>query len=50
MSEVSAFRLYLLRAMYLLIAAGLATTVWPVNRQTARRRPRAIAPAPAVPQ
>jgi membrane associated rhomboid family serine protease len=30
MSEVSIFRLYLLRAMYLLIAAGLATTVWPV--------------------
>jgi len=30
MSEVSTFRLYLLRAMYLLIAAGLATTVWPV--------------------
>ena len=29
MTEVSLFRLYLLRAMYLLIAAGLATTVWP---------------------
>jgi membrane associated rhomboid family serine protease len=30
MSEVSTFRLCLLRAMYLLIAAGLATTIWPV--------------------
>ena len=30
MSEVSIFRLYLLRAMYLLIALGLAATVWPV--------------------
>jgi hypothetical protein len=29
MTDVSLFRLYLLRAMYLLIAAGLATTVWP---------------------
>jgi membrane associated rhomboid family serine protease len=29
MSEVSTVRLYMLRAMYLLIAAGLATTVWP---------------------
>jgi hypothetical protein len=29
MSEVTIFRLSLLRAMYLLIAAGLATTVWP---------------------
>jgi|SRR5690242_13681794 len=29
MKEVSTFRLYLLRAMYLLIAAGLATTIWP---------------------
>lgn len=29
MTEVSLFRLYLLRAMYLLIAVGLATTVWP---------------------
>ncbi|WP_043114039.1 hypothetical protein [Solimonas soli] len=29
MTEVSLLRLYLLRAMYLLIAAGLATTVWP---------------------
>ena len=29
MTKVSLFRLYLLRAMYLLIAAGLATTVWP---------------------
>lgn len=29
MNEISLFRLYLLRAMYLLIAAGLATTVWP---------------------
>ncbi|MBK6981552.1 MAG: hypothetical protein IPH30_08770 [Betaproteobacteria bacterium] len=29
MSEVSNVRLYLLRAMYLLIAVGLATTVWP---------------------
>jgi len=29
MSEVSTLRLYLLRAMYLLIAVGLAVTVWP---------------------
>jgi hypothetical protein len=29
MEGVSTLRLYLLRAMYLLIAAGLATTVWP---------------------
>jgi hypothetical protein len=29
MNEVSTLRLYLLRAMYLLIAAGLATTAWP---------------------
>jgi len=29
MSEVSTLRLYLLRAMYLLIAMGLAVTVWP---------------------
>ena len=29
MSEVSILRLYLLRAMYLVIAVGLALTVWP---------------------
>jgi hypothetical protein len=29
MSEVSVFRLYLLRAMYLLIAVGLGITIWP---------------------
>ena len=29
MSDVTALRLYLLRGMYLLIAAGLAVTVWP---------------------
>jgi membrane associated rhomboid family serine protease len=29
MNNVSTVRLYLLRAMYLLIAAGLAATVWP---------------------
>lgn len=29
MSEVSTFRLYLLRAMYLLIAVGLGITIWP---------------------
>ncbi len=29
MTDLSLFRLYLLRAMYLLIAVGLATTVWP---------------------
>lgn len=29
MNQVSTLRLYLLRAMYLLIAAGLAVTVWP---------------------
>lgn len=29
MSEVSIFRLYLLRAGYLLIAAGLALMIWP---------------------
>ncbi|HZM14623.1 MAG TPA: hypothetical protein VFE28_01370 [Candidatus Krumholzibacteria bacterium] len=29
MSEVSVFRLYLLRAMYLLLAAGLGITIWP---------------------
>lgn len=30
MSEVSTFRLYLLRAMYLIIAVGLALTIWPL--------------------
>lgn len=29
MAEVSVFRLYLLRAMYLLIAVGLGVTIWP---------------------
>lgn len=29
MTEVSLFRLYLLRAMYLLIAVGLGLTLWP---------------------
>jgi len=29
MSEVSIFRLYVLRAMYLLIAIGLAIDIWP---------------------
>ncbi|MBC8133035.1 MAG: hypothetical protein H7X95_08650 [Deltaproteobacteria bacterium] len=29
MSEVSTFRLYLLRAMYLLIVVGLGVTIWP---------------------
>lgn len=29
MPEVSTFRLYLLRAMYLLIAVGLGITLWP---------------------
>ena len=29
MTEVSLFRLYLLRAAYLLVAAGLAATMWP---------------------
>ena len=29
MSEVSTFRLYLLRATYLLIAVGLGVTIWP---------------------
>jgi hypothetical protein len=29
MSEVSTFRLYLLRATYLLISVGLALTIWP---------------------
>lgn len=29
MSEVSTFRLYLLRALYLLIAVGLGITIWP---------------------
>jgi hypothetical protein len=29
MNDVSTFRLYLLRAMYLLIAVGLALTIWP---------------------
>ena len=29
MNGVSTLRLYLLRAMYLLIAAGLAVTIWP---------------------
>jgi hypothetical protein len=29
MSEVSTVRLYLLRAMYLLIAVGLGITIWP---------------------
>lgn len=30
MTEVSLFRLYLLRAMYLLIVVGLALTIWPL--------------------
>jgi hypothetical protein len=30
MPEISLFRLYALRAAYLLIAAGLAATVWPL--------------------
>ena len=30
MSEVSTVRLYLLRAMYLLISAGLALNIWPL--------------------
>jgi hypothetical protein len=30
MTEISLFRLYALRAGYLLIAAGLAATVWPL--------------------
>ena len=30
MTEVSLFRLYVLRAGYLLIAVGLATTIWPI--------------------
>jgi hypothetical protein len=29
-TEVSALRLYLLRAMYLLIAIGLGSTIWPL--------------------
>ena len=29
MSELSTFRLYLLRSLYLLIAVGLALTIWP---------------------
>jgi hypothetical protein len=29
MAEVSTLRLYLLRAMYLLIAVGLGLTIWP---------------------
>lgn len=29
MSDVSTFRLYLLRAAYLLVAVGLAFTIWP---------------------
>jgi hypothetical protein len=29
MSEISTLRLYLLRAMYLLMAVGLAITIWP---------------------
>lgn len=30
MSDVSTFRLYLLRALYLLIAVGLALMIWPL--------------------
>lgn len=30
MSEVSTFRLYVLRALYLLIAVGLGLTIWPL--------------------
>ncbi|HEY4941353.1 MAG TPA: hypothetical protein VII56_07980 [Rhizomicrobium sp.] len=29
MTEVSAFRLYLMRALYLLIAVGIGITIWP---------------------
>jgi hypothetical protein len=29
MTEVSTFRLYLMRALYLLIAVGLGVTIWP---------------------
>ncbi|QDW66718.1 hypothetical protein [Luteimonas granuli] len=29
MNDVSTLRLYLLRAMYLLVAMGLAVTIWP---------------------
>jgi len=37
MSEVSTFRLYLLRAMYLLIVVGLGVTIWiPMLRHTGR--------------
>ena len=34
MSEVSTFRLYVLRATYLLIAAGLAIMIWPLLLDT----------------
>lgn len=36
MNEVSTFRLYLLRAIYLLISVGLAFTIWPqiINHPT----------------
>jgi hypothetical protein len=30
MTDVSLFRLYALRAGYLLVAAGLAATIWPL--------------------
>lgn len=30
MTDVSLFRLYSLRAAYLIVAAGLAATIWPL--------------------
>lgn len=39
MTDVSLFRLYLLRAMYLLIALGLGSMIWPIIVNSAPDKP-----------